>query len=153
MLCPLLESQHLLEDNCFSDSITAACESSEACPCKGQTIELGLARRQVLTRSCDFHYQRQLQGATGTYCTSESSWQRLQRFLLEMSSHSLLHEKEACELPMSSETFALTWLLYHVPMFREVRPSRQETSFWFTNDRPKPTLEPASASGCDGWFA
>lgn len=113
MSCPLPESQHLQEDGCFSDGITAVRKSSEACPCKGQTTRLGLARRQVLTRFYDFHYQRDLQGAAGTYCTSDSSWQRLQRFLLEASAGSLPHEKEACELPISSETFALTWLLYH----------------------------------------
>ena len=71
MSCTLLESQHLLEDDCSSDGIAAVCQLSEACPCKAQTTELGLARRQVLTRSCDFHYQRELQGAAGTYCTSD----------------------------------------------------------------------------------
>lgn len=112
-LCPLLESQHLLEDDCFADGIIAECKSSEACPCKGRKPKLGLAGRQVLTRSYDFHYQRELQGAASTYCTSDSSWQRLQRFLLEASAGSLPHEKEACELPIASETFALTWLLYY----------------------------------------
>lgn len=112
MSCPLPESQHPLKDDCFSDTITAVCKLSEACPCKGQTTELGLTHRQVLTRSYNFHYQRELQGAAGIYCTSDSSWQRLQRFLLEASAGSLLHENEACELPISSETFALTWLLY-----------------------------------------
>lgn len=38
-------------------------------------------------------------------------------------------------------------------MFREVSPSKQESSFWFTNDRQKTTLESASAPGCGGWFA
>lgn len=102
MSCLLLESQHLLEDDCFSDGTTAACKLSEACLCKGQTAELGLACRQVLTRSYDFHYQSELQGAAGTHCTSDSSWQRLLRFLLETSAGSLLHVKEACELPISS---------------------------------------------------
>lgn len=112
----MLEYQHLLEDNCFSDGITAGCKSSETCPCKGQTAQLGLSGRQVLTRSHDFHYQRELQGAARNYCASDSSWQRLQRFLLEASAGSLPHEKEVCELPISSETFALTWLLcHHVP--------------------------------------
>lgn len=120
-----------------------------------QTAVPGLAGRQVLTRSYDFHYQREPRGAAGAYCTSDSFWQRLQRSLLEVSAGSLPHEKEACELPISSETFALTWLhCCHVPDVQGTEP--------YANKRvpsdslmigKKTTLESASVPACDGWFA
>lgn len=46
----------LVQPGCFSGGIAAGCRLLEACFCKGQP-HFGLAGRQVLTRSHDFHYQ------------------------------------------------------------------------------------------------
>lgn len=113
--CPLL---HL---GCFLGGIAAGCRIQRHAP-EGDSHTLALLAGRCSLASMTFT-TKVLQGAATAYYTRDSSWQGLQRFLLKAATGSLLHEKEACGLPIASETFALTWLFHHrVPDVQGTEP-------------------------------
>lgn len=109
----------LLQPGCFSGGIAAGCRIQRHAPeGDGHTLALLAGSLASMTFTT-----KVLQGAAGAYCTQDSSWQGLQRSLLKAAMGSLLHKKEACGLPIASETFALTWPFHHrVPDVQGTEP-------------------------------
>lgn len=130
MSCPLLQSQHLLEDGCFSDGITAACKSSEACPSTDRQPNLAsLAGRCSLAPMTfairdSFKVPLALTAQVtppGKGCR-DSCWKSPQ------AHYHTRRKLVSCQF-LAKPLPSLGCFAAMCQMFREVSPSKQESSF------------------------